>query len=333
MGISDIFKLGERSKTEKPLLFKHVGYNCDYIEVEMREIIQAYLKTLEFKPPTTKRTYTQGIKTYVKGVGVNAPISLETYIKFLKHLNPYPMSTQRTYRSAVMDLYSFYCDEYHKTINMLAMKRADKRYLKRGKKRFHFDRGDINTLLDYSEKLHGGLIDLRDKAFIIFMVDSGARISEACALKRGDVPWKDKTLFIVGKGDKEEKIHFSDRALVAIKKYLDRRAKLDGGSGSPLESLPLFARHDPGAGNKIKPIHPGGMWYSFTIHAAKAGIKKGSISPHKLRHEAITRYYETTRDIKRTKEFSRHSNIEMVDRYTHLIDTEVDDGYNKTFNE
>lgn len=300
----------------------------------MKKIIASYLTSLSFRPsPATIKTYTQGIKIYVKAVGVNAPINLETYIKFLKFINPYPTGTQHVYRSAVVDFYKFYCDEYNENVNLMAMQRADKRYLKKtDKRKLHFDRDSVGVLVEYATKLRGDLANLRDRAFIIFLVDSGARISEACALKRGQVPWKDKELFIIGKGDKEEKIYFSDRSLEAIKQYLDKRAKLDGQSGSPLEGLPLFARHDRGAGRKVKPVQAGGMWWSFKEHMKKSGILKGSISPHKLRHEAITHYYETTQDIKKTMLFSRHARMDTVNRYTHLIDQDVRDSYDEAFN-
>jgi integrase/recombinase XerC len=300
----------------------------------MKKIIAAYLTSLSFRPsPATRKTYTQGIKIYVKAVGVNAPVNLETYIKFLKFLNPYPSSTQRIYRAAVMGFYKFFSDEYNESVDLLAMDRADDRYLKKpGQRKLHFDRDSVGILVEYATKLRGDLADLRDRAFILFLVDSGARISEACALKRGQVPWKDKELFIIGKGDKEGKIYFSDRSLEAIKQYLDKRAKLDGQSGSPLEGLPLFARHDRGAGRKVKPVQAGGMWCSFIQHMKKAGIPKGSISPHKLRHEAITHYYETTQDIKKTMDFSRHARMDTVNRYTHLIEQGVRDSYDKAFN-
>lgn len=300
----------------------------------MKKIILAYLASLEFKTsPDTKKTYVQGVKTYVKAVGSNTEISLETYIRFLKYLNPYPSPTQRVYRAAVMDMYKFYCDEHGGNVNLLAMTRADARYLKRPEQRkLHFNRDAVGVLVSYAMKLREDLADLRDRAFILFVVDSGTRISEACAIKRGQIPWKDGELFIIGKGGKEEVVYFSDRALKAIKQYLDKRAKLDGDSGLLLESLPLFARHDNGAGKKVKPVHAGGMWYAFTKRMREAKIKKGEITPHKLRHEAITRYYETTKDIKKTMGFSRHARLDTVNRYTHLVDKSVKESYNETFN-
>ncbi len=303
----------------------------------MKKIIASYLETLSFnKSPATRKTYTQGIKTYILAVGLNAPVSLSSYIAFLKFLAPYDAGTQHVYRAAVWDFYSYYCNEHGGNVNLLAMRAADKRYLKKLKKILNFDRPSVNMLVDYAVGMKttgpDALRNLRDKAFILLLVDSGLRISEACALTRGDVPWQDKYLYIVGKGEKEAKVYFSDRALVAIKQYLDKRAKQDGTMGVPLDTLPLFARHDHGAGKKTKPIAAGGMWYAFCEHMKLAGIQKSAISPHKLRHEAITRYLEGTGDIRRTMEFSRHSRIDTVAHYTHLTDKKIRNDFDRIFN-
>lgn len=308
----------------------------------MKKIIALFIESLKFvESPATRITYEQGIKTYARAVGVNAPMNLETYIKFLKALSLYSPSTQHVYRSAVISLYGFYCDEHGGNVNLLAMKRADKRYLKKHVKGegVDFDRESVNKLVEYAltMKLSSNPIDklrdLRDRAFIILLVDTGLRISEACNLKRGDIPWESKTIFIIGKGKKKAKIRFSDRSLTAVKRYLDERAKLDGTTGIELASLPVFARHDRGAGKKVLHVDSGGMWASFKSHLEKAGVSYESISPHIMRHEAITRYYEGSRDIKETMEFSRHSRMDTVNRYTHLIDTDVDNSYDEIFNE
>jgi integrase/recombinase XerC len=43
---------------------------------------------------------------------------------------------------------------------------------------------------------------------------------------------------MVGKGDKQDVVRFSDRSMKALKNYLAARAFLDGASGKPLTSFP-----------------------------------------------------------------------------------------------
>ena len=87
------------------------------------------------------------------------------------------------------------------------------------------------------------------------------RVSEACSLTRGHLDWREGRSIVLGKGDKEAVVRFSERSMHKLRAYLNARAELDGGQGKPLRSLPLFARHDRGAGKRVlgiseRPIGP-----------------------------------------------------------------------------
>jgi len=115
------------------------------------------------------------------------------------------------------------------------------------------EKQDISSNKD---DINVNLREMRDRAFIITLADTGLRVHEACNLRRGDIDWGEGRAQIIGKGDKEAIVRFSRRSQKAIKDYLELRVSLDGASGKQLSSLPLFARHDKGSGKKIKPITP-----------------------------------------------------------------------------
>ncbi len=94
----------------------------------------------------------------------------------------------------------------------------------------------------------------RDRAFLYTLADTGLRVHEACGMRRGDLDWNEGRAIVIGKGDRQAVVRFSKRSLNALKDYLRARSTLDGASGRPLSSLPLFARHDLGAGKKVKPV-------------------------------------------------------------------------------
>ena len=60
---------------------------------------------------------------------------------------------------------------------------------------------------------------------------------------------------------------------------------------------------------------------------------KGKITPHSFRH-----YFVTTAligsggNIKLAQELARHKNIQVTQRYAHLSDDEIDQGYHNIFN-
>ncbi len=205
-----------------------------------------------------------------------------------------------------------------------------------------FPREDIEKIIkavdDYTQFAENDekerLRALRDRAFIITLADTGLRVHEICALRRGDVDWNEGRAIIIGKGDKQAVIRFSSRSMRSLKDYLTARQKLDGSSGRPLPSLPLFARHDRGAGKKVKPITTatGRNIIKERVRQTLGEEAVGKITPHSFRHYFVTTVLRATGNLKMAQELARHSNIAVTQRYAHLSDDELDRGYYDIFN-
>ncbi|MFU8773657.1 MAG: tyrosine-type recombinase/integrase, partial [Anaerolineales bacterium] len=206
-----------------------------------------------------------------------------------------------------------------------------------------FPREYIVLLLDYAINLastpandpNESLRNLRDKAFLLTLADTGLRVHEACALRRGDIDWNEGKAVIIGKGDRQAVVRFSSRSLKALRAYLSARAKLDGASGRPLPSLPVFARHDKGAGKKVKPITTatGRNIVSQRVKECLGKDAVGSITPHSFRHYFVTAVLQGSGNLKLAQELARHRNIAVTQRYAHLSDDELDKGYLEIFDE
>lgn len=300
----------------------------------MKKDISEFLQVVrDTRSPKTHATYRHALRVFVEVVGTNAPLTRDTYIKFLRQTSNINPSTQATYRAAVMGLFMF-CADQHPEINLAAFKQATRQYAqRRGQRLPNFDREAIEKVIAYCQTISEELIDLRDRAFVLSLADTGLRISEACALRRGDIDWKEGRAILIGKGDKEDVVRFSTRSLNALRDYLARRASLDGGTGKPLTALPLFVRHDKGAGSRIKPVGVGGMWAAVKERIKQAGLKPGAIRVHDFRHYFISSVYLASGgDIKLTQELARHSDISTTGRYTHF-GGRADEEYHRIFNE
>lgn len=197
-----------------------------------------------------------------------------------------------------------------------------------------YDRAIVAGLLDWAAGYtrHKELIDKRDAFLILAASSSGARLGkELCELKRGQVDWEQGRALVIGKGNKEGKLRFSDIALESGRHYLKQRAAMDGKSGLPLSSLPLFAQHHARA---PKPLGYFGAYKSLKKLTARlfGEEKRSAFHPHLLRHEFVTQVLIETGNLKLAQELARHSSISNTQRYAHLAEEDQDRAYREIFN-
>lgn len=168
---------------------------------------------------------------------------------------------------------------------------------------------------------------------MLTLADTGLRVHEACRLRRGEIDWHESRAVIIGKGDKQAVVRISKRALNSLQAYLNARAPLDGQSGRPLASLPLFARHDKGAGSKIKPIttNTGRNIVDERVRQALGDSATGKITPHSFRHYFVTAVLRASGNLKLAQELARHASVQVTQRYAHLSNDELDKGYYDVF--
>lgn len=293
---------------------------------DMQEQIEHFLSTFQ-RSPRTVFTYRNALKQFVSIVGKDAELNTETYTNFLSALRDKSPSTQRVYRTAVLKFYAF-C----KAGNFVELKEVTEHYTRNpGKRIVNFNREAVEQVIAYCANLNGDLLALRDRAFVLTLADTGLRISEACALKRGDLDWLEQRAIIIGKGDKQAVVRFSNRAIEALKLYLHERAKVDPNSRTPLASQPLFARHDLRASKRIRPITAGAMWKAIKARMDEAGVDRHLVRIHDFRHYFVTMTYLAKGNLKLSQELARHESINTTNRYAHF-GGEADAAYDEIFN-
>lgn len=247
-------------------------------------------------------------------------------------------TTERLYLTATIGFYEYLAGEKITAVNLPRIRLLVKQRARRpGQRLPQFPRDSIETVLAYADGLAslqvqqdaGRLRNLRDRAFLLTLADTGLRVHEACKLRRGDIDWNEGRAVIIGKGDKQAVVRFSSQAMRSLRDYLSARSTLDGSSGRPLPSLPLFARHDRGAGKKIKPITTatGRNIVAQRVREAIGEQAVGTITPHSFRHYFVTTVLRASGNLKLAQELARHSNIAVTQRYAHLSDDELDQGY------
>jgi integrase/recombinase XerC len=292
----------------------------------MKTEINHFLNTLD-RSPKTIFAYRNALEQFIKVVGEDAEMNIESYTEFLKAIKLKSPSTKGIYTTAVRQLYAF-C----KAGNSDELKEATKHFTRnQGKRIVNFNREAVEKVIEFCTALSGNLEALRDRAFVLTLVDTGLRISEACALKRSDIDWLEGRAIIIGKGDKQAVVRFSNRSIDALKAYLHARANVEPNSRIPLGSQPIFARHDIRASKKIRPITAGGMWKAIKSRIEEAGVERSAVRIHDFRHYFVTMTFLAKGNLKLSQELARHESISTTNRYAHF-GGEADIAYDEIFN-
>jgi integrase/recombinase XerC len=315
-------------------------------------VIREYLEVVKLaRSRNTTLTYGKALKEFQKllrKVKIDpeaSPIDLLTedmVSKFVMHLKSFAPATEQLYVRAIARFYKYLAAERLAEVNLPRMDLLiEQRTRKPGIRIPQFPTAEIEQVLEFAsiqlpltaEPAMERLRAMRDRAFLLTLADTGLRVHEACNLRRGDLDWNEGRAIIIGKGDKQAVVRFTNRAIRALKDYLSLRAELDGGSGKQLTALPLFARHDKGTGKKIKPITPttGRNIVEERVDQALGDKAEGHITPHSFRHYFVSTILRASGNLKLAQALARHENIQITQRYAHINDDELDKGYYEIF--
>ncbi len=316
--------------------------------LSISQAISKYLQSISTaRSQNTYKTYTNAMALFSDVLLKNKIVPEETSIVNLSEtpviwisneLKNYSPSTEQCYLTSIAGFYEFLAGEDLTTVNLPRVRLLIKQRSRRpGVRLPQFPRDDIEKIISYAQLLNikivndnlMHLINMRDRAFIITLADTGLRVHEACQLRRGDVDWNEKHAAIIGKGNRQDIIRFSNRSITTIKEYLLARASSDGSSGKSLQSLPIFARHDKAAGKTVKPISTttGRQIIADRVRECLGEEAVGSITPHSFRHYFVTTVLLASGNLKLAQVLARHKSIAVTQRYSHLADEELDKQY------
>jgi site-specific recombinase XerD len=157
---------------------------------------------------------------------------------------------------------------------------------------------------------------LRLRAIVETLLGSAMRISEALSLNRDSINFKEREARVIGKGNKERTVFFTDRALSWIRRYLDSRED---------QSPALFVCQ-----NGRDRLKRDDLWRYFERHRELAGIKK-RVTPHILRHTAATQLLFNGCPVGHIKTILGHERLETTCRYYLGLDQRAAKAAHKTY--
>jgi len=150
----------------------------------------------------------------------------------------------------------------------------------------------------------------RDFCILMLFLNCGMRLSELVGIDLQDINLEDRSLRILGKGNKERILHINEGCAKAIIGYMGVRPAAD------TNAFFLSSRNTRISGRRVEQI---------VENALKAnGLDGRGLSVHKLRHTAATLMYQYGGvDALVLKEVLGHASVATTEIYTHLTNENV----------
>ncbi len=180
---------------------------------------------------------------------------------------------------------------------------------KQGKKLPAFlTEGESEALLQLPEAVDFASARLR--ALLELLYASGLRVSELVGLDLQDVLFGERTLRVLGKGNKERIVPFHAAAEEALKTYLGYRSALVVEKGMAGGAAVFLNQR----GGRLTPTSV----RTFLDKAMDEAAVRSKVSPHALRHSFATHLLNAGMDLRAIQELLGHASLSTTQRYTHL---------------
>jgi integrase/recombinase XerD len=164
------------------------------------------------------------------------------------------------------------------------------------------------------ERLRNACHGYRENAIVEFLVSTGCRISEITKLNVDDINFSERSVTVLGKGNKERLVYFSVRARLMLQEYIAQRkggTALFSSTKSPY--LPLKARAIQriisaiGTRAKLTRVHPHLLRHTFATHALNSGMDV-TVIQRLLGHEdiATTQIYASMNEDTVLHQYNKH---------------------------
>jgi len=180
---------------------------------------------------------------------------------------------------------------------------------------YYVQQDKIDYLMNLPDKTT--LIGIRDKAILELFYATGIRLSELARLNIESINRYENTLRVMGKGNKERLVPFSNTAKDALDRYIKQR-KI---SWKSQPDTPLFL----GRGTNRISVRTIQKRIQIYLKIVLGGVE--GASPHTLRHTFGVHLLDNDADIRSIQELLGHSSISSTQIYTKLNPEKIKEVY------
>ena len=166
------------------------------------------------------------------------------------------------------------------------------------------------------EMLRDCMLSKRDRAILEFFLSTGCRVAEVGNVKMSDIDFINKTLLVIGKGNKERRVYFTERCKRAIMNYLKERS-------DNTDYLFVSSRAP------YKKLNNRGYQAIVDKMQKMANIEM-NITPHTFRHTMATNALRSGMAPECIQQILGHNDVGLTLRvYARVAQTEVEYSYRK----
>lgn len=154
---------------------------------------------------------------------------------------------------------------------------------------------------------------------VTMMLDTGLRVSEVCDLDLDALDVDDQSAMVrSGKGDKDRLVLFTERTLRELSLWLEQRAMRTEESNGPVLVNRRGAR-----------LTPRGVQRLMEELSVAAGLPRGRLTPHVLRHNFATGLLERGADLVSIQRLLGHASIATTRVYLEIGDQTLREVYHR----
>lgn len=161
----------------------------------------------------------------------------------------------------------------------------------------------LNRLIDMPGK---DALSIRDSTILELLYGCGLRLSELTGLNLSDIDWQQQTLIVLGKGQKQRRLPFGQKALESLRRWLKVRDALINDQETAL----FISRQG-------RRLSKSSIQQRIKKRVQQLGIAQ-SVYPHVFRHSFASHLLESSKDLRAVQELLGHANLSTTQIYTHL---------------
>ncbi len=256
--------------------------------------------------PATIDFYTAALGAFIdwvtQSIETVEELTIKQYKEYIIHLSGSGLKSTsvNTHVRAVKAFYNFLIDD-----DLIGDCSRKLKLIKQSKEEIiPLSDDEISKLLSCFDT--SDVLQLRNKCFVLLMLDCGLRRSELTRLKVSDVDFLQKSLLVNGKGNKQRIVPMGDVTAGLLDEY-DKHVK-DKRSGKPSAPF-LLDRFGNGIDNNV-------IKMVFQDLKEQSGIQR--LHPHLLRHTFATLYLVDGGNLEMLRCILGHSSISITQIYLHL---------------